>query len=512
MDYTSLSNITQEQFEKNVGDAVQNMSTEQESLESSPGKERLNQSGFEKNTTSGGIPLATSSDMTPSSSQGGGSGDEAARALPIAPMAATLAEDTRAFFQRTGEAARAGLGASFGKPMGALGKLFQEGLDGPRMPSGSQSNPEAGTPARNESPSPSLPTSNSARSRMWGLFGVDDDGKSLGDQASPSRPQQRPISSSHSGTASPSSTPNASATRPSSGFNLGSWSRSFRGGMDAEEEPQTPHSDELRQGPFSALASQGGPRIVAQQQGGGTQQPNAPRAQRLRPAMQGYPGAPPSQPPQHARPTRKQSVDPYALEDEAPEDSGVRTPTDDGSFDDHEGAGAGMTRLTGDTSFSSSTGSSSSHAAGATAAAAARQQQLQQDQQRHAKSDSGSGARSRFSDLGGFLPSFLQETNSPSAGRGSREQQGQQQQELTRGPSQGAAGAGAGAGVSPSSEGMDDVEASAAQAEIDRAHLAAGVETLRSIFPSTEPDVCQMVLEGCHGDVQASIDRLLEMS
>ncbi len=58
-------------------------------------------------------------------------GEEAAKALPFTPMAATLADDTRAFFLRTGEAARTGLS----RPMGALGRLINEGIEGIRTPS-----------------------------------------------------------------------------------------------------------------------------------------------------------------------------------------------------------------------------------------------------------------------------------------------------------------------------------------------------------------------------------------
>lgn len=43
------------------------------------------------------------------------------------------------------------------------------------------------------------------------------------------------------------------------------------------------------------------------------------------------------------------------------------------------------------------------------------------------------------------------------------------------------------------------------------AQNSASVETLRSIFPSMDVGVIQMVLQGCEGNVETAIDRLLEM-
>lgn len=55
---------------------------------------------------------------------------------------------------------------------------------------------------------------------------------------------------------------------------------------------------------------------------------------------------------------------------------------------------------------------------------------------------------------------------------------------------------------------------SAMQREIDRAHdqaNAAARETLKSIFPTVEDSVADMVLEATNGDVGLAIDQLLEM-
>ena len=53
------------------------------------------------------------------------------------------------------------------------------------------------------------------------------------------------------------------------------------------------------------------------------------------------------------------------------------------------------------------------------------------------------------------------------------------------------------------------------QEEIDRAHEKAAVaakETLRQIFPTTDMEVVEWVLEANEGDLGKSIEALLEMS
>ncbi|CAE6456852.1 unnamed protein product [Rhizoctonia solani] len=116
MDHTSLSNITQEDFEKNVEQAIQ-------ALPPSP------------DPSSPAIAPAvvssrsTASDLSQLSSASGSSsiGEESARTLQL-PQVAAIAEDTRKFLERTGE--------SLSKPLNAIGRIFSEVLDDePRSPS-----------------------------------------------------------------------------------------------------------------------------------------------------------------------------------------------------------------------------------------------------------------------------------------------------------------------------------------------------------------------------------------
>ena len=46
----------------------------------------------------------------------------------------------------------------------------------------------------------------------------------------------------------------------------------------------------------------------------------------------------------------------------------------------------------------------------------------------------------------------------------------------------------------------------------ESAQLASGTHTLQSIFPQMEEGVLQLVLQECRGNVEAAIDRLLEMT
>ncbi|KAL9934548.1 hypothetical protein V8E36_006323 [Tilletia maclaganii] len=114
MDHTSLTGVSQEDVERNVDAAVTALA-----LAAPPDPQSTSQSraGSLSGTNS---PFA----------------EEGAKTLQsLGPIAASLADDTRMFFQRTGEAARAGFTGSLGRPIGALGKLFNEGLDGMRTPS-----------------------------------------------------------------------------------------------------------------------------------------------------------------------------------------------------------------------------------------------------------------------------------------------------------------------------------------------------------------------------------------
>lgn len=57
---------------------------------------------------------------------------------------------------------------------------------------------------------------------------------------------------------------------------------------------------------------------------------------------------------------------------------------------------------------------------------------------------------------------------------------------------------------------VEQKELDAVQAQAE-ARNSAGVETLKSIFPTMDQAVIQMVLQGCEGNVELAIDRMLEM-
>ncbi|KAJ1306651.1 hypothetical protein OPQ81_007646 [Rhizoctonia solani] len=113
MDHTSLSNITQEDFEKNVEQAIQ-------ALPPSPDP---------SSPAMAPAVVSSRSDLSQISSVSGPSsvGEESARTLQL-PQVAAIAEDTRKFLERTGE--------SLSKPLNAIGRIFSEVLDDePRSPS-----------------------------------------------------------------------------------------------------------------------------------------------------------------------------------------------------------------------------------------------------------------------------------------------------------------------------------------------------------------------------------------
>ncbi|KAG8854882.1 hypothetical protein FRB96_007282 [Tulasnella sp. 330] len=116
MDHSSLSCITQEQFETNVEMAIQ-------ALPLSP---ELNAPDAPQFSSSPGRPRTPSSQQahlinSPKARASPHTGEEPAVPLKL-PSTATIAEDTKRFLQRTGD--------SISKPLNAIGKIFNEALDG----------------------------------------------------------------------------------------------------------------------------------------------------------------------------------------------------------------------------------------------------------------------------------------------------------------------------------------------------------------------------------------------
>ncbi|KAJ7180776.1 hypothetical protein C8R46DRAFT_593255 [Mycena filopes] len=105
MDHTSLSNITQEEFERNVADAVK-------ALPETP--------------DSPAIPHATAVPSTPerpiTASSSSHEGEESAQPLAISTPTQTISEDARRLLQKTGD--------TISKPLNALSRIFNEALDG----------------------------------------------------------------------------------------------------------------------------------------------------------------------------------------------------------------------------------------------------------------------------------------------------------------------------------------------------------------------------------------------
>jgi len=100
MDHSSLSNITQEEFERNVEEAIQSLP--------STGTQTPVSDVDSPMTT---IPLPTSPH----------SGEESAQPLALPTPAQTLGEDAKRFLQKTGD--------TISKPLSAISRIFTEVLD-----------------------------------------------------------------------------------------------------------------------------------------------------------------------------------------------------------------------------------------------------------------------------------------------------------------------------------------------------------------------------------------------
>ncbi|THH05985.1 hypothetical protein EW145_g4397 [Phellinidium pouzarii] len=125
MDHTGLSNITAEEFERNVEDAIHGLPaspnpSEKPSVPTSPSSSRPS------------TPFPLSDPSTPAkavfsprlSAPSPHAGEESAQplALTLGGIGGGFADDTRRFLQRTGDA--------LGKPLNVLGRILGEALDG----------------------------------------------------------------------------------------------------------------------------------------------------------------------------------------------------------------------------------------------------------------------------------------------------------------------------------------------------------------------------------------------
>ncbi|KAK7677585.1 hypothetical protein QCA50_019396 [Cerrena zonata] len=112
MDHTSLSNITQEEFERNVEAAIQSLPS----------------TGTQTPSTEPPSPLITSPSPHPSPHPATQTplpsthtGEESAQPLSL-PAPSQLSEDAKRFLQKTGD--------TISKPLSAIGRIFNEVLDG----------------------------------------------------------------------------------------------------------------------------------------------------------------------------------------------------------------------------------------------------------------------------------------------------------------------------------------------------------------------------------------------
>ncbi|SPO41336.1 related to VPS9 (involved in vacuole trafficking) [Pseudozyma flocculosa] len=452
MDYTSLSNITQEEFERNVEQAVQAIpepespvirSGPNETPPRMPGSSLFAPGGQHQRT-----PSATS--VTAPNVPG----EESAKALPLTPIAASLADDTRAFFQRTGEAARAG----FGRPMGALGRLINEGIEGIRTPGGgaesgsstghtNSPNPTAGEGSQGMTPSAS-------RSRLFGgLFGPAEPETAHHQQQQQQQQQQHQPPHLRSPLAGAGPGGSVAARRP----------------LALDEEPQTPSTGGLSQDGF--LPYNAGQPGAA---------PNAPP--RLRPQL----------------PARGYSIEDHMFDDY---DTAGRRNLLAG-----RGVGGGAGR--GDEELDAYDDDDDDDEAGDqdTPNAAAVERMRRRRQMQH-----------DFGGRGGYVPPFLAEAQAQAQAPGQQQQQqntptrpfpGGEERTLTRGPLHPSA-------ADPTQQALqqsllEHQRQQHMQAE-EEAQQSAGIATLKSVFPGIDTSVVQLVLEGCEGDVEMAIDRLLEM-
>ncbi|KAF8075130.1 hypothetical protein FPV67DRAFT_1409004 [Lyophyllum atratum] len=102
MDHTSLSNISQEEFERNVEDAIQALPP--------------------SSTNSPLLAHATATQGLPQAIISPHAGEESAQPLSISTPSQTISDDAKRLLQKTGD--------TISKPLNAIGRIFSEALDG----------------------------------------------------------------------------------------------------------------------------------------------------------------------------------------------------------------------------------------------------------------------------------------------------------------------------------------------------------------------------------------------
>ncbi|KAJ3846935.1 hypothetical protein EV368DRAFT_76907 [Lentinula lateritia] len=138
MDHTSLSNITQEEFEQNVEAAIQELPTNPD------GTPRVLSMGSSSSSSS-----SLSSISTPTQRSSPHLGAESAQPLSL-PLSQNLSEDARRLLQKTGDAVS--------KPLNAISRIFNEALDLAEENFGSPERYASASTSRAGTPSGSAPS------------------------------------------------------------------------------------------------------------------------------------------------------------------------------------------------------------------------------------------------------------------------------------------------------------------------------------------------------------------
>ncbi|KAF7309869.1 hypothetical protein MIND_00359000 [Mycena indigotica] len=127
MDHTSLSNISQEEFEQNVEAAIQSLPAD-----ASPTLPHVLPANFLSTPSRGSVSDATSvsSHSTTSSHEGDESAQPLAISTPVQGIQ-TISEDAKRLLQKTGD--------TISKPLSALSRILNEALDGVGGPPGESS-------------------------------------------------------------------------------------------------------------------------------------------------------------------------------------------------------------------------------------------------------------------------------------------------------------------------------------------------------------------------------------